>query len=82
VTDEITGDGLIPLASALLPGAGQLVLDDAAHGQGIGRDWYGSERFVDRWWPLALEAWHAALQARAAALQAPAEAHDPAQGPL
>jgi hypothetical protein len=67
VTDEITGDGLIPLASALLPGAPQLVLDDAAHGQGIGRDWYGSERFVDRWWPLALESWHAALLARAEA---------------
>jgi hypothetical protein len=64
-TDEITGDGLIPLASALLPGAGQLVLDDAAHGQGIGRDWYGAARFVDRWWPLALEAWHGALLARA-----------------
>ena len=60
-TDEITGDGLIPLASALLPGATQLVLDDAAHGQGIGRDWYGSARFVDRWWPLAIDAWHAAL---------------------
>lgn len=65
--DEITGDGLIPLASALLPGAPQLVLDDAAHGQGIGRDWYGSERFVDRWWPLALNAWHGALLARAEA---------------
>jgi hypothetical protein len=66
-TDEITGDGLIPLASALLPGATQLVLDDAAHGQGIGRDWYGSARFVDRWWPLAMEAWHGALLARAEA---------------
>jgi hypothetical protein len=67
VADEITGDGLIPLASALLPGAPHLVLDDAAHGQGIGRDWYGSERFVDRWWPLALDAWHGALLARAEA---------------
>jgi hypothetical protein len=67
VTDEIVGDGLIPLASALLPGAPQLVLDDAAHGQGIGRDWYGSERFVDRWWPLALDVWHGALLARAEA---------------
>lgn len=66
-TDEIAGDGLIPLASALLPGAPQLVLDDAAHGQGIGRDWYGSARFVDRWWPIALDAWHGALLARAEA---------------
>lgn len=67
VTDEIAGDGLIPLASALLPGATELVLDDAAHGQGIGRDWYGSARFVDRWWPLAIDAWHAALLASAEA---------------
>jgi hypothetical protein len=67
VTDEITGDGLIPLSSALLPGAPHLVLDDAAHGQGIGRDWYGSERFVDRWWPLAVDAWRGALLARAEA---------------
>jgi len=65
--DEIEGDGLIPLASALLPGAPQLVLDDAAHGQGIGRDWYGSPRFLARWWPLALATWRAALLARAEA---------------
>ncbi len=63
----IEGDGLIPLASALLPGAPQLVFDDAAHGQGIGRDWYGSPRFLERWWPLALETWRAALLARAEA---------------
>jgi hypothetical protein len=73
-TDAIVGDGLIPLASALLPGAPQLVLDDAAHGQGIGRDWYGSARFVDRWWPLALEAWHAGLLARAEGTLTEAEA--------
>ena len=60
----IEGDGLIPLASALLPGAAPLVFDDAAHGQGIGRDWYGSPRYLDRWWPLALETWQAALLAR------------------
>ncbi len=63
--DEIEGDGLIPVASALLPGAPQLVFGDAAHGHGIGRDWYGSERFVARWWPLAVETWRVALRARA-----------------
>ncbi len=63
--DEIEGDGLIPLASALLPGAPQLVFDDAAHGQGIGRDWYGSPRILARWWPVALGTWHSALLARA-----------------
>ena len=62
--DEIEGDGLIPLASALLPGAAQLVLD-AAHGQGIGRDWYGSPAILAQWWPLALETWRGALLARA-----------------
>jgi hypothetical protein len=65
--DEIEGDGLIPLASSLLPGVPQLVLDDAAHGQGIGRDWYGSPAITARWWPLALEAWRGALAARAEA---------------
>jgi hypothetical protein len=63
--DEIEGDGLIPLASSLLPGAAQLVLDDVAHGQGIGRDWYGSPAILARWWPLAIETWRAALLARA-----------------
>lgn len=60
----IEGDQLIPLPSALLPGAPSLVFDDAAHGQGLGRDWYGSPRFLDQWWPLALEAWRGALRAR------------------
>jgi hypothetical protein len=62
--DRIEGDRLVPVSSALLPGAPSLVLDDAAHGQWPGREWYGSDRFVDRWWPLALRAWRAALQAR------------------
>ncbi len=64
----IEGDGLVPVADALLPGATQLVLDDAAHGQGLGRDWYGSARFLDRWWPIAVETWQAALRARAASV--------------
>jgi hypothetical protein len=63
--DEIRGDGLIPIASSLLPGVPQLTLDDAAHGQGVGRDWYGSPGVLDRWWPLALEAWTGALRVRA-----------------
>ena len=59
------GDGLIPLGSALLPGAPSLVLADALHGQWPGRDWYGSDGPMDRWWPVALETWRAALRARA-----------------
>jgi hypothetical protein len=62
---EPVGDGLIPLGSALLPGAPSLVLADARHGQWPGRDWYGSAAPMDRWWPVALETWHAALRARA-----------------
>ena len=62
---QIEGDGLIPLWSALLPGAPSLVLDDAHHGQWPGRDWYGSVGPMDRWWPVALETWRAALRFRA-----------------
>jgi hypothetical protein len=65
---EITGDGLVPLECALLPGAASIVLDDADHGQSIGTDWYGSDRFIDAWWPTALETWHAALASRVADL--------------
>jgi len=62
---EVAGDGLVPLHSALLPGAPSMVFDDAAHGQFSGRDWYGSARFVARWWPVALDAWRGALRVRA-----------------
>jgi hypothetical protein len=65
----IEGDGLIPVRSALLPGAPSLVLDTAAHGQGIGREWYGSAAAVDRWWPMAHAAWRDALRCRALAFQ-------------
>jgi hypothetical protein len=67
---EIIGDGLIPLECALLPGAPSIVLDEADHGQSRGTDWYGSERFIDSWWPAALAAWHGALAARVAARSA------------
>jgi hypothetical protein len=66
-TGEIVGDGLIPLECALLPGAPSIVFDDADHGQSIGTDWYGSERFLEQWWPEALDTWERALQARAIA---------------
>ncbi len=65
--DAIEGDGLIPVSCALLPGARQIVLDDAAHGQGSRHPWYGSEAWVDAWWPAALEVWREALRVRAAA---------------
>jgi hypothetical protein len=64
---ELAGDGLIPVASALLPGVPQLVFDDADHGMRPGHDWYGSDRFVDAWWPVAVDTWRGALLARARA---------------
>jgi hypothetical protein len=63
---EIDGDGLVPVGCALLPGAASLVFDDVSHGQWPGRDWYGSDAPLDRWWPLALDAWHGALRSRVA----------------
>jgi hypothetical protein len=63
---QIEGDGLIPVESALLPGARQIVLDDADHGQFPRTPWYGSPGILDRWWPEALATWHDALQARVA----------------
>ena len=60
----VLGDGLVPLASALLPGARHLVLDDAVHGPGVHVPWYGQDAQLDAWWPLALEEWRNALRAR------------------
>lgn len=62
----VVGDGLVPLASTLLPGARHVVLDDAVHGPGVRDPWYGQEAQLDAWWPVALAAWHDALRARRA----------------
>jgi hypothetical protein len=62
----VFGDGLVPVASALLPGARHLVLDDAVHGPGVHAPWYGQDAQLDAWWPVALEAWRDALRARRA----------------
>jgi hypothetical protein len=65
---DILGDGLVPLASAGLPGAETLIVDGVAHGPTRRGPWYGSDEGLDAWWPRALEIWHAALRAR---LEAP-----------
>jgi hypothetical protein len=44
------GDGLVPVASALLAGSEQLVLNGVAHGGAFGDRWYGSPDVVARWW--------------------------------
>jgi pimeloyl-ACP methyl ester carboxylesterase len=50
---DVWGDGLIPVRSALLEGAQQIVLDGVSHFAGFGRSWYGSAEVVPRWWPGA-----------------------------
>ena len=44
------GDGLVPVASALLEGAEALVLEGVAHGGAFGPVWYGTPAVVERWW--------------------------------
>jgi len=55
---RVKGDGKVPVESALLSGAGALVLDDLYHGRrygGLKGSWYGSDReTVERWWPEEL----------------------------
>ena len=44
------GDGLVPVASALLEGSTTLVLPGVAHAGAFGPLWYGSPEVVERWW--------------------------------
>ena len=60
----IPGDGVVPLAAALLPGVESIVLDDAEHSNVIARSWYGDAGHIDAWWPRAVEIWRDALRAR------------------
>ena len=68
--DSVAGDGLIPVAAALLPGSRQIVLADATHGPGRRARWYGSAGSLDAWWPVAVDAWRDALRARQASAPA------------
>jgi pimeloyl-ACP methyl ester carboxylesterase len=53
---RVTGDGVVPVKSALLPGSETLVFDDLYYSEYFGR-WYGSDRqTVERWWPEDLRA--------------------------
>jgi len=47
---DVWGDGLVPLASALLDGSQQIVLEDVAHFAGFGGPWYGASEAIPRWW--------------------------------
>jgi hypothetical protein len=66
----VEGDGLVPVAAAVLAGARQVVLDGAIHGPSAGGPWYGTDDEVDIWWPIALESWREALCARASSAAA------------
>lgn len=51
---SVPGDGIIPVETALLPGARHIVLDDVYHtplgaNDARGRAWYGSARVAERW---------------------------------
>lgn len=67
---RVEGDGLVPVPSALLPGAEALVLEDLYHGRlhaGFGGRWYGSDRAtVERWWPGELRVKGRVVQKRRA----------------
>lgn len=73
---EIDGDGLVPVASALLAGAHQIILDGVDHGPGSGRPWYGSDEALDEWWGPAMEIWRLALRARVGAADDPSPPTD------
>lgn len=44
------GDGLIPVALALLDGAQQITLEGVSHFTGFGGPWYGTAEVIPRWW--------------------------------
>ncbi len=44
------GDGLVPVASALLRGSSQIILDGVSHYAGFGGPWYGEEDIIPLWW--------------------------------
>ncbi len=66
VGEPIPGDGVVPLAAALLPGVESIVLHDAEHSNVIAKHWYGDADHIDTWWPRAVEVWRDALRARVA----------------
>lgn len=47
---NIWGDGLVPVASALLRGSRHIILDGVSHFTGFGGPWYGAADVVPQWW--------------------------------
>jgi pimeloyl-ACP methyl ester carboxylesterase len=53
---RVSGDGVVPVEAALLPGSEEVVVDGVHHNGRMGL-WYGSNvETVGRWWPEALRA--------------------------
>ena len=49
-----TGDGLVPVESALLKGARFLIQDNTAHGGFFGDIWYASTPRLEAWWDFVV----------------------------
>ena len=47
---DVWGDGLVPVASALLSGSEQVILEGVSHFSGFGGPWYGAEETILSWW--------------------------------
>lgn len=47
---QVWGDGLIPVESALLKGAQEIVLEEIYHFPIFGGDWYGTPERIPLWW--------------------------------
>ena len=63
-TTQPTGsDGVVSVQIAHLEGARQVTFHDVHHGV-LGDQWYGDASVIERWWPVALQAWRDALEAR------------------
>ncbi len=52
--ENCTGDGLVPVQSALLRGARSLIQDDTAHGGFFGDIWYSSAPRLEAWWDFVV----------------------------
>jgi pimeloyl-ACP methyl ester carboxylesterase len=44
------GDGLVPIASALLAGSEQIILEGVGHFASFGGTWFGTEEAIAAWW--------------------------------
>ena len=52
--ESCTGDGLVPVQSALLRGSRSLIQTDTAHGGLFGDFWYASTQRLEVWWDFVV----------------------------